>query len=164
MQAFHFVIASVRSGNVEVHMPVLLDLLSPILYMQVLLISSLQLFISIGFCLSCWEIHNWAHGLQLSRRDIFNSFTKISQSLFGRFNTSNTHVGLKYRRNDFLYSILVFSGTSRYGHSVSTLLFCQLTVRCVPCRIHGIRMSKLWQRNVCNTWCGNFSLPIIWKE
>lgn len=32
--AFHFVIASVKSGTVEVLMPILLELLSPILYMQ----------------------------------------------------------------------------------------------------------------------------------
>ncbi|KAG0602531.1 hypothetical protein M758_10G020700 [Ceratodon purpureus] len=32
--AFHFVVASVRSGNISIFMPVLLDLLCPILYMQ----------------------------------------------------------------------------------------------------------------------------------
>lgn len=36
-------IASVKSGAVEVLMPVLLELLSPILYMQVLLIPSLKI-------------------------------------------------------------------------------------------------------------------------
>lgn len=110
MQAFHFVIASMKSGNVDVLMPVLLDLLCPILSMQVLLISSLQIFISIGFCLFYWKIQNCAHRSQLSRRDMLNSFDNLTtQSLFGRFIILITH--LKYRSNAFFYNDVYQTGT-----------------------------------------------------